>query len=134
MLKTFSLANLKLQCSAKIYWRFYSGGTIPGIPKGPLPRVQYLDYKWGSIHIKAGHNIRYGKILHVSKSQLFSLIWIIIVLIYKIWETSRNNYWKSILFQKLFWSSTAQINCSSDLKLFTNSQASASNFNIFLNH
>ena len=38
---------------------------------------------------------------------------------------------KAFFYQKLFWPSTAWINCSSDLKHFANSRPSASNFKSF---
>ena len=41
---------------------------------------------------------------------------------------------KAFCYQKLFWPFTVRINCSSDLKYFANSQPSASNFKIFLDH
>ena len=52
-----------------------------------------------------------------------NFIWIIIVLIYLICETSS--------YQKLVWPCTVWINCSSDLKNFAISQPSASNFKSF---
>ena len=38
---------------------------------------------------------------------------------------------KAFCYQKLFWPFTVWINCSSDLKIFANSQPSASNFTSF---
>ena len=38
---------------------------------------------------------------------------------------------KAFCYQKLFWPFTVWINCSSDLKIFANSQPSASNFKSF---
>ena len=67
------------------------------------------------------------------KSQYFFPIWILIVIIYWIWETSRNNL-KSILLPKIvltFQRFTVWINCSSDLKTFAYSRPSASNFKSF---
>ena len=57
--------------------------------------------------------------------------WILIVLIYQIWETSRNKLKKAFCHQKLFRPFTIWINCWSDLKIFANSQPSASNFKQF---
>ena len=53
--------------------------------------------------------------LHVSKSLSFFPVWI---LMYQIWETSSNKI-KNILFQKLFWPFTVQINCSKQTKSFS---------------
>ena len=61
----------------------------------------------------------------------FFPIWILIVLIYWICETSSNKLKKVFSFQKLFWPSFVQKNCSSDLKLFATSWPSASNFKCF---
>ena len=51
---------------------------------------------------------------------VFFPIWIIIVLMYWIWETSRKKL-ENILFQKLYWPSTVRINCSNNPKIFANS-------------
>ena len=42
-----------------------------------------------------------------------------------------NKLKKHSLYQKLFWPFTVRTNCSSDLKIFANSQPSASNFKSF---
>jgi hypothetical protein len=47
--------------------------------------------------------------MHVSKSQSFFPIWIIFVIMYYIWETSRNKLRKHS-FQKKFWPFTVQMN------------------------
>ena len=60
--------------------------------------------------------------LHVSKSQYFFSIWI--VLIYKIWETFRHKL-KTKTCSEL---SAVWINCSTDLKNVANSRPSALNF------
>ena len=48
----------------------------------------------------------------------------LIVLIYHIWETSRNKLKIAFCYQKLFWLFTVWINSSSDLKKFSNSRPS----------
>ena len=67
------------------------------------------------------------------KSQYFFPIWIVIVLFFEIWETSRNiQVTTAFCYQKLFWLFTGWINCSSDdLKNFENSRPSASHFKSF---
>ena len=60
----------------------------------------------------------------------FFPIWIIIALMYWVWETSRNKF-KNILFQKLYWPFTDRINYYSNLKNFANSCPSALNFKSF---
>ena len=63
---------------------------------------------------------------------IFFPIWIIIVPIYSMWETSRNKLKKYFVTnQKLFWPFTVRLNCSSDFKNFANSCPSASNFKSF---
>ena len=57
-------------------------------------------------------------------------IWILIVLMYQIWENSRNKL-KNIRFQKLLRPFTAPINFSNDFKKFANYQPSATNFKSF---
>ena len=61
--------------------------------------------------------------LHVNLNFFFP-IWILIVLIYHIWETSRNKLKIAFCYQKLFWLFTVWINSSSDLKIFSNSRPS----------
>ena len=66
----------------------------------------------------------------LNPNNFFQLEFYIIVIIYQIWETSRNKL-KSILLPKLFWPFTVWINCSRDLKNFANSRPSALNFKSF---
>ena len=54
-----------------------------------------------------------------------------IVLIYQIWETSRNILKKHSVTKKLFWPFTLRTNCSIDLKIVANSRLLASNFKSF---
>ena len=46
-------------------------------------------------------------------------------------ETSRDKLKKAFCYQKLSWPFTVWINCSSNIKIFANSQPSASNFKSF---
>ena len=46
----------------------------------------------------------------------FFPIWILIVLIYWVWETSQGQVKKTFCYQELFWPFTVRTNCSSDLK------------------
>ena len=64
---------------------------------------------------------------------IFFQIWILILLIYYIWETSSRNKLKkkTFYYQKLFWPFTVWINCSCDLKKFANFWPSGSNFKRF---
>ena len=87
----------------------------------------------------AGKNIFY-KFSFRFPNYVFFPIWILIVLMYYIWETSSNKLKKTFRYQKLFWSFTVRTNCSSDLEIFANSRpsrpsymklASASNFKSF---
>ena len=69
--------------------------------------------------------------LYVSQSQWFLPIWILIVLICKIYETSRNKLKKHSVTKKLFWPFTVWISCSSNLNFFENFRPSVSNFKSF---
>ena len=53
---------------------------------------------------------------------IFFPIWVLIVLIYWIRETSRNKVKKPFCYQKLFQLFTVWTNCSTDLKIFGNSR------------
>ena len=60
---------------------------------------------------------------------MFFPIWILIVLIYYLGlRNLQEQVKKAFCYQKLFWSFTVWINCSSDLKIFASSQPSASNY------
>ena len=66
-----------------------------------------------------------------SRRNAFQIYWPLIVLIYQMWETSRNKLNKHSVTKNCSDLFTVWINCSSDLKFFANFRPSASNFKSF---
>ena len=53
-------------------------------------------------------------------SNIFFQFEFLFVLIYFVWESSRNKLKKDFCYQKIFWPFAVWLNCSSDLKFFAN--------------